>query len=66
MASIASIPRITAAAGKTAGILARDPEMAAELVAMGYRFVGIASDVVFLISAATAALEHARDGMRVR
>jgi 4-hydroxy-2-oxoheptanedioate aldolase len=66
MESIASIPRITAAAGKTAGILARDPEMASEMIAMGYRFVGIASDVVFLISAATAALAHARNGMRVR
>jgi 4-hydroxy-2-oxoheptanedioate aldolase len=66
MASIASIPPLAAAVRKTAGILARDPAMAGELVAMGYRFVGIASDVVFLISAATAALEHAREGMRVR
>jgi 4-hydroxy-2-oxoheptanedioate aldolase len=64
MTAIASIPRICGVAGKTAGILARDPEMAAELVAMGYRFVGIASDVVFLISAASAALQHARDEIR--
>lgn len=60
MAMIASIPRIAAAAGKTAGILARDPAMATQTVEMGYRFVGIAADVTFLVSAASAALTAVR------
>jgi 4-hydroxy-2-oxoheptanedioate aldolase len=65
MESIASIPAITKAAGKTPGIHARDPEMATQVTEMGYRFVGVAGDVVFLISAATAAVERARQHPRV-
>lgn len=64
MESIASIPRIAAAHGKTAGILARDAAMAIQLIEMGYQFVGIAADVAFLVGAATTALEQTRNGAR--
>ncbi|MDB5027101.1 MAG: 2-dehydro-3-deoxyglucarate aldolase [Candidatus Eremiobacteraeota bacterium] len=60
MEMVASIPRICDAAGKTAGILARDPAMACQAVELGYRFVGIAADVTFMVSAASAALKSAR------
>ncbi|HYZ16199.1 MAG TPA: aldolase/citrate lyase family protein [Candidatus Acidoferrum sp.] len=60
METIASIPRHAASAGKKAGILARDPAMARETIAMGYRLIGIAADVTFLLSAASAALESMR------
>ena len=60
MAMIASIPRVCASAGKTAGILARDPAMALQMIEMGYRFVGIAGDVIFMISAAKVAVESVR------
>ena len=60
MGMIASIPRVCAAAGKTAGIFARDPAMAIQTVEIGYRFVAIAADVTFLVSAASVALETAR------
>jgi 2-keto-3-deoxy-L-rhamnonate aldolase RhmA len=39
--------------------------MATQVTEMGYRFVGVAGDVVFLISAATAAVERARQHPRV-
>lgn len=62
MASIALIPRITAQAGKVAGILARDPAMAIRMAAMGYGFVGVAGDVNYLMNGARAALLEARAG----
>jgi 4-hydroxy-2-oxoheptanedioate aldolase len=61
MEMIASIPRVAGAAGKTAGILAGNPTMALQMIEIGYRFVGIAADVTVLVSAATAALETARN-----
>jgi 4-hydroxy-2-oxoheptanedioate aldolase len=60
MDMIASVPRVCASAGKTAGILARDPEMAIQAMDLGYRFIGIAGDVTFLVSAASAALGSVR------
>lgn len=52
MERIDAIPRITAAAGKSAGILARDGAMAAQMIARGYRFVGVGNDVNYLMAAA--------------
>jgi 4-hydroxy-2-oxoheptanedioate aldolase len=60
MEMIADVPRVAARYGKTAGILARDPVMATRLIAMGYRFVGVSSDVQVLMSAARTALADVR------
>ncbi len=66
MEMIASIPRLAESAGKTAGILARDPAMALETIEMGYRLIGITSDVTFLLSAASAALDNVRGAALAR
>jgi 4-hydroxy-2-oxoheptanedioate aldolase len=60
MAMIEKIPRVAAASGKIAGILARDAAMATRLIAMGYRFVGISSDIQVLMNAARTALADVR------
>ncbi|MBV9439009.1 MAG: hypothetical protein JOZ24_03345 [Candidatus Eremiobacteraeota bacterium] len=57
MERIDAIPHIAAAAGKVAGILAREGAMAAQAIARGYRFVGVVSDVNLLIAGAKR--EHA-------
>ena len=57
------ISAVTAAAqraGKVAGILARDARMAARMIELGYRFVGIGSDVNFMTAAARRELALAR------
>jgi 4-hydroxy-2-oxoheptanedioate aldolase len=57
------ISAVTAAAqraGKVAGILARDAPMAARMIELGYRFVGIGSDVNFMTAAARRELALAR------
>ena len=57
------ISEVTAAAqraGKFAGILARDAAMAARMIELGYRFVGIGSDVNFMTAAARRELALAR------
>jgi 4-hydroxy-2-oxoheptanedioate aldolase len=65
MATIRSIADATKRAGKAAGILARDPAMAKETAAMGYRFIGISSDVNFMTAAAKRALAEARAELRL-
>lgn len=65
MRMIESIPRTALAAGKHAGILAGNPTMALQMIEMGYRFVGIAADVTFLVSAATSALDSTRNAAAV-
>jgi 4-hydroxy-2-oxoheptanedioate aldolase len=60
MEMIAGIPRVAERYGKTAGILARDAAMATRLIAMGYRFVGVSSDVQVLMAAARTALANVR------
>ena len=60
MGMIDEIPRIAAAHGKTPGILARDATMAARMIAMGYRFVGVASDITVLMNASRTALADVR------
>ncbi len=51
-------------AGKIAGFLARDATMARQVVEMGYRFVGVSSDVNYLANAAKASLTATRDALR--
>ncbi len=58
------VASVTNAAGKTAGFLARDAAMAAQVAAMGYRFIGVSSDANFLMGAAKRALEDTRAELR--
>jgi 2-keto-3-deoxy-L-rhamnonate aldolase RhmA len=60
MALIRDVADATNRAGKIAGILARDPAMAGQVAALGYRFIGISSDVNFMTAAAKRALDEAR------
>jgi 4-hydroxy-2-oxoheptanedioate aldolase len=48
MRLIDAVPRAAEAAGKFAGILAREAPQALQMVAHGYRFVGVGGDVTFL------------------
>jgi len=58
------VASVTNAAGKTAGFLARDPAMAQQVAAMGYRFIGVSSDANFLMGAAKRALDDTRAAIR--
>jgi len=65
MALIREVAEKTQAANKFAGFLARDPAMAKQVVDLGYRFVGIAGDVLFMSGAAKRALDEARASIAV-
>ncbi|HEY0615818.1 MAG TPA: aldolase/citrate lyase family protein [Candidatus Elarobacter sp.] len=60
MAMIRRVADATRGAGKAAGFLARDPAMAQQVAALGYRFIGISGDVNFMTAAAKRALDDAR------
>jgi 4-hydroxy-2-oxoheptanedioate aldolase len=63
MAMIRRAAEATQRAGKVAGILANSPAMAKQTAEMGYRFIGVSSDVNYMTAAAKRALEEARAGM---
>ena len=63
MALIRHAAAATNRAGKFAGILANSPAMAKQVAEMGYRFIGISSDVNYMTAAAKRALEEARAGI---
>jgi 2-keto-3-deoxy-L-rhamnonate aldolase RhmA len=48
MKLIDAVPRAAEAAGKFAGILAREAPQALQMIEHGYRFVGVGGDVTFL------------------
>jgi 4-hydroxy-2-oxoheptanedioate aldolase len=60
MALIRRIADAANGAHKITGILARDPAMAKQAGEMGYRFIGISSDVNYMTAAAKRALDEAR------
>ncbi|MEA2721750.1 MAG: 4-hydroxy-2-oxoheptanedioate aldolase [Candidatus Eremiobacteraeota bacterium] len=60
MGSIRRVADATNGARKITGILARDTAMAQQVAAMGYRFIGISSDVNYMTGAAKRALDEAR------
>ena len=60
MALIRRIADAANGARKITGILARDVAMAKQVAAMGYRFIGISSDVNYMTAAAKRALDEAR------
>ncbi|HTW86291.1 MAG TPA: aldolase/citrate lyase family protein [Candidatus Sulfotelmatobacter sp.] len=62
MKKIAHVAQVARAAGKHAGILARDGAMAGEMAAAGYDFVGVSSDINYLMGTAKRELEAARRG----
>ncbi|HZO95511.1 MAG TPA: aldolase/citrate lyase family protein [Candidatus Baltobacteraceae bacterium] len=64
MTMIRRVCAATAKANKFAGFLARDAAMARAASDLGYRFVGISSDVNYLTGAARKALGDARDLLR--
>jgi 4-hydroxy-2-oxoheptanedioate aldolase len=64
MALIREVAAKTQAAKKVAGFLARDSAMAKQAADLGYNFVGIAGDVIFMTSAAKRALDEARAEIR--
>ncbi len=66
MALIDAVPRAADAAGKVAGILARDATMAPRMMAHGYRFVGVGGDVTFLLNGSRSTLDGVRNGMKPR
>jgi len=60
---LAALDRVIAACrrhGKAAGILLRGPDVLPQALEQGFRFVGIGSDVGWVISGATAAVTAAR------
>lgn len=63
---IEAVPRAAAQAGKFAGILARDPAQAAQMIERGYRFVGIGGDAAFLIAGSRNTLETVRQTQQRR
>ena len=60
MELVRRIAEATGRAGKIAGFLARDSAMAKEVAELGFRFIGIAGDVNYLIAAAKRSLDEAR------
>jgi 2-keto-3-deoxy-L-rhamnonate aldolase RhmA len=64
MAKIAHVAKVAQAAGKHAGILARDGVMATEMAAAGYRFIGVSSDINYLMGTARRELDAARGTAR--
>ncbi|MGD1066396.1 MAG: aldolase/citrate lyase family protein [Vulcanimicrobiaceae bacterium] len=60
MRKVAHVASVAKAAGKHAGILARDGAMAAEMAALGYTFVGVSSDINYLMGTAKRELDAAR------
>ena len=60
MAVIHRVAGVTNGARKIAGILANGTAMAKQVAEMGYRFVGISSDVNYMTAAAKRALDEAR------
>jgi 4-hydroxy-2-oxoheptanedioate aldolase len=48
---------------KIAGFLARDPGMAVEAAEMGYRFIGVSSDINYLTSSAKASVNATWDAL---
>ena len=64
MDAVRRIPKQCRDAGKVAGILARDAEQAKEMLALGYRFVGVISDMSCLTTGAAAALREVRGAVR--
>ncbi len=60
MALVRGVGEACARAGKVAGFLARDAAMARRVVELGYRFVGVSSDVNYLTGAARKALAETR------
>lgn len=60
---IAALERVTTAAdgaGKVAGILLRDVSTLASHLALGFRFIGIGSDIAYIADGARAVLREAR------
>jgi 4-hydroxy-2-oxoheptanedioate aldolase len=64
MALVRGVAEATSRAGKIAGFLARDAAMARRAVELGYRFMGVSSDVNYLTGAARQALEATRAELR--
>jgi 4-hydroxy-2-oxoheptanedioate aldolase len=60
MKLIDAVPPAAEAAGKFAGILAREAAQANQMIAHGYRFVGVGGDVTFLSNGSKAWLEMVR------
>jgi 4-hydroxy-2-oxoheptanedioate aldolase len=60
MRLIDAVPRAAEAAGKFAGILAREAGQARQMIAHGYRFVGVGGDVTFLSNGSKQWLEMVR------
>jgi len=60
MRLIDAVPPAAEAAGKFAGILARDAAQAVQMIAHGYRFVGVGGDAAFLNNGSRAALDGVR------
>jgi len=66
MRAIEAIPRIARQAGKIAGILARDAAMAKRCAQLGYGFIGVSSDIGYLMGAAKREHEAARREIAAR
>lgn len=60
MRLIDAVPPAAEAAGKFAGILARDPAQALQMMRHGYRFVGVGGDAIFLTNGSKQSLEMVR------
>ncbi|HYW52905.1 MAG TPA: aldolase/citrate lyase family protein [Dongiaceae bacterium] len=60
MKLIDAVPRAAEAAGKFAGILAREAQQALQMAARGYRFVGVGGDVTFLTNGSKQWLQMMR------
>ncbi len=64
MDAIARVAEAARAAGKVAGFLARDAAMAKQVADLGYRFIGVSSDINYLTGAAKRAAEATRAELR--
>ena len=64
MDKVAHVAAVAREAGKVAGFLARDAAMAKQVADMGYRFIGVGSDVNYLTGAAKRSAEATRAELR--
>lgn len=59
--AVENVAHAATRAGKSAGVLLPSVDVAADLVAAGYRFIGVSSDSALLASAARSAVRAMRD-----
>lgn len=64
MEAVTRVGKAVRAAGKIGGFLARDAAMAPRIVELGFHYLGVSSDINYLMGAAKTSLTATRDRLR--